>query len=324
MDRQRDWLASHRTGRGLNSVIVHDTPAFSPSPLDDLLASVRAIREHLQLMLATAGPSLALLQIGETVEALQVQVRALELGDATTDTSEKDAAPGYALPAPELPALRAALSKEELSRRLAHELESSLGHLLANAIVELEYAAPLMDSDPAAVRSGMLQLQREMQRGAEELRQLVVDLQAPLLLTEIGLGPSVARYAHGWAERAGVRLECASVDQLAERLPSLIELSAFRAVQAALKSAGRRAGITQVRLTAELHAQLLHVGVEDDGAPIGHGELDQAAREDDLARFLDILERLRGVGGSLTVACREGWNRVVVTVPCLPAGSDRG
>lgn len=253
------------------------------------------------------GPSLPLQEMEQAANALHDKIVA---GRALAPALAAGATPQESDP----PAMRAMLDREEQGRRLAQALETALGQLLANAVVELTYSEPLLDGDPGAVRAGIRQLRGELQEGLERLRWIVADLRAPSLLGEMGLGPSLTRYAQRFAGHTGLTVSTQSLASFTGRLPASMELAIFRIVQQALQNAHAHARATRVEIGAAPANAGWVFYVEDDGRGF---EMQEVGNTPGL---LDMQSRSRAIGGVLRVTSQNGGGtRVAVSVAYPPA-----
>jgi two-component system sensor histidine kinase DegS len=278
--------------------------------LAEMEADASRLRELTRDAVMMLGPSLPIQEMQTTADRLRRRIAA---GRSLTPAGAPAEAPTGE---PDPPAVRAMLDREDQSRRLAVALESSLGQLLANAVVELTYSEPLMESDPAAVRAGILQLKDELQEGLERLRWIVADVRAPSLLSEMGLGPSLTRYAGRFAAHAHVEVRTPTLEKFAERLPATLELAVFRIVQEALRNVERHASASyvEVGVTAAPAGWLFYV--EDDGRGF------ETALPANSLGLMDMQARGRAVGGQVQVVGRAGGGaRVTFLAPALPGSS---
>jgi len=213
--------------------------------------------------------------------------------------------------------MRAMLSREDMARRLAQELDRELGHRLANAVTDIDMAGSLVESDPSAVRAGLTQLRAELQQGLARLRWLVEGLRPPTLLNDLGLGPSLARYAQRFAGQSGLTVHTDSLADFTRRLPATAELAIFRIVQEALGNVQQHAHATHIALGVERTPDGLAFFVEDDGRGF---DAQQPARS---LGLMDMQGRARAVGGTLQILSRAGaGTKVIVRVP--DHGSEQG
>ena len=288
------------------------TPVDAPTNAWRWLDEVESLAQRLTQDVKDAelflGPSLPLTELEQSVQALRAKLA--EGRDALAGS----AAPAVQKEAPASPsdrqALDAVLSREEQGHRLAGRLEADIGQPLANAVVELEYAASLIESDPQAVQKGMAHLKAELQTSLERLRWLVSDLRPPALLSEMGLGPALSRYAQRFGAYAGVTVEAARLAGFVVRLPASTELAVFRTVQVALELTRRRRGAQRIEIDVAPCAGGWAFSISDDGEKL---DINESYARMGLA---DIYYRMRGVGGRVEVSTQDGaGTRVTIWVP---------
>lgn len=271
---------------------------------DELNSLSRQMIEHVRRATQVYGPSSLVADLEQIAEALRRL--AAEAGQ-TGPSGEATAGGGLGS---DLPAMQRTVEREEFSRRLARQIESSLGQLVTNAVTELEYGIPLLRTDPATLEDGLRRLKAELQEGREAMRWLVADLRPPLLLADMGLGPSLTLYASHFENYAGLHIDTTTLREFHRRLPASVELGVFRIVQEALKNAHQHAGASVVHLRVEATPATITFSVEDDGVGF-----DSAQPAGELG-LISMAERAAAIGGALHVLSRLGSGTVVlVSVP---------
>lgn len=196
-------------------------------------------------------------------------------------------------------------------RRLAQQISSGPGQLLANAIFELRSARQLMRTDLGAAEQGLDALLAELQQGLNELQQMVFGLQ-PSLLEEVGLEPVLRRYAQTFQERTGITVDL-HFDPLSERLPPTLEIVLFRIVQECLRNTQKHALAGQVSLRLVNGTAAVTLIVEDNGK--GFRE-DHDASQLPRTGWLSMRNRAELVGGELHVFNRAtGGLRITLEIP---------
>jgi two-component system sensor histidine kinase DegS len=161
----------------------------------------------------------------------------------------------------------------------------------------------------------LVALLEELRQGLTDLRDLVAELQPPLL-GEFGLAAGLQRYSEDFSKRTGIRVTLRGWDALAERLPATMELAVFRVVQEALDNVREHAHARQARVGLELTAELLTVTITDNGKGFDPEQPIPPGRRLGLVAMRDRAELL---GGSLQVFTGPGSGvRVVLTAPRVP------
>lgn len=186
---------------------------------------------------------------------------------------------------------RVVATHEAERQRLALTLHDETAQMLAASLLVLGDGGRTMPEAPPDAGAGASRTLIE--EAIRHVRALAVDLR-PKVLDDYGLAPALESLADGFTGRTGVPvdLDLAIGDT---RLPSAVELVAYRLVQAALSHAeGIGPGAT-VRVAARRRSTALEIVIE-------HARNDaSAATESDWAFDREALrERVRLVGGRLT------------------------
>lgn len=210
------------------------------------------------------------------------------------------------------PRIRILQSQEEERAQLSHDLENSMGQLLANAVFELASCRTLLANDKEAVAAGLAALQAELESGLADIRQFIVDLEPATILGNFGLGAGIRRYLEQFETRTGLKTQL-RVNTNIGRLPSIIEITIFRVIQEALKNAHRHARATQIEVVIEEKDGALHFNIIDDGAGLNMERVGQAKKNLGLARMVDYAELLNGKFRILSDSDRG--TQVILSVP---------
>ncbi len=203
-------------------------------------------------------------------------------------------------------------TQEEERYRLARSLQDGPGQLLANAALEIETCLNLMNDQPAAARDGLTALLAELRQGLTNVRDLVAELQPPLL-SELGLHASLEKYVESFTKRTGIRVTLRGWDALTERFPATMEMAVFRIVQESLDNVREHARAKHVQISLELTQDQLTVTIVDNGKGFDTTQPVSPARRLGLVAMRDRAELL---GGNLQVFSEPGHGvRVVLTAP---------
>ena len=203
--------------------------------------------------------------------------------------------------------------QEEERQRLAHVLMEGPGQILANALMEVEYSLPLLETNPRVAKAGLDALRQELRQGLSQLQNYVAELRPPLL-DEMGLGPSVNQYVRKFQERTGVQAECRGCESFHQRFPATIEVALFRILQEALMNVQTHAKATRVQVELVRSTHQIQITIQDNGrgfAPRPSGVLKK--RQLGLIAMRDRAELL---GGQMQLFSEVGKGvRVLVTIP---------
>ncbi|MCG3141985.1 MAG: hypothetical protein HDKAJFGB_03345 [Anaerolineae bacterium] len=203
--------------------------------------------------------------------------------------------------------------QEEERQRVANLLLSGPGQLLANTLTEIEYALPLLEKNPHVVRGGLEALRLELRDGLAQLKELVAELQPPLL-DELGLGASIEQYGAKFGARVGLRIECDGCQEFHTRYPRSIELALFRVVQEALANVDAHAKATRVVIHLTGEPNQVRLEIQDNGRGFAP-RAPRSAKKRQLG-LITMRDRVELLGGQLKLFSEPGRGvRVLVTIP---------
>lgn len=276
-----------------------DTPGLNqaPMPTAELIERMSAQVEDAILALGPAPPLLALRELL-----------------ATMRQERPEEAPAPADESARLTALHAMLAQEEAGRRLAKQLEDTFGQLIANAVVEMDFAGRLLDSDPNAVRQGLQHLKGEFERARHILQEILAGLRPPPLLSEMGLAPALSRCVQRLSAAAGRPIQVLGFQELPQRLPATAELALFRIMQEALDIflANPSSAPLEIGFTPE--DQRLMFYVKDEA-----WNCDETALSNYASEFRFMQDWALAIGGTLNLWSRPaGGTIIAVTLPRAP------
>ncbi len=207
-------------------------------------------------------------------------------------------------------AFRHIVAAQELERqRLALELHDGTAQVLTAALLTLQRAESAATSAEAAALNA--ELRKLIRETSQSVRALAVDLR-PRILDDFGVCAAIERHVASFSERTGVAAEV-DLDEGSERLPPAAELALFRLVQEALANIATDADAqaVQVRLERKLGSAVLVVQLDGRG-------FDRRDPSKDEIGFVGARERLRLLGGRLTVVSAGSGTTLTATVPVQP------
>ena len=215
----------------------------------------------------------------------------------------------------------AAQTMEEERYRLARSLQGGTAHLLANAALEIENCLGLLDTRPESARQGLGLLARELRQGLGDLRELIAELQPPLL-DELGLSPSIKKYTDEFARRTRIKVHLRGWRALTVRLPSTVEIALFRIIQEALENVRQHSQATRVELVLVLARDHFQITINDNGTGFDSARGVQPRRRLGLAAMRD---RAESIGGTIHVYSKPGHGvRVMLLAPLRVRSGRRG
>ncbi|OQY46327.1 MAG: hypothetical protein B6242_08105 [Anaerolineaceae bacterium 4572_78] len=208
-----------------------------------------------------------------------------------------------------------ALQRQEEERaRIAKDLESSAGQLLANAIVELAAVKQLIESGENAttIIEGVTTLQQELEQGLSDLRFYIAELEPNTILGNFGLVAGLRRYLEKFTRHTGIKTDL-HVRATIEQLPNTIEVAIFRILQESLQNVRDHASAQAVKVTIAEQNGLLQFSVIDDGIGFVAAVSGQNKRRLGLVGMKEIANLLKGV---LQVKSdKKQGTHVILTLP---------
>ncbi len=204
------------------------------------------------------------------------------------------------------------LDLHERDRKLlAFEVHDGLAQQLAGAVMKLQAAESLRDSDPAEATKAMQEALVLLQEANREARRLIAGLRPPYL-DEQGLGPAVENLVQMQLLRCGQQIEL--IDRLSgERFAPPLESAAFRIVQECLTNACRHSQSEKVQVCLSVADSRLRIEIQDWGVGF-----DPHSVPSERFGLRGITERARLFGGKATIDSAPGkGTRIVVELPLV-------
>jgi signal transduction histidine kinase len=197
-------------------------------------------------------------------------------------------------------------------RRLERDIHDGPQQRLVRLQMDLAAAERQLDQDPDQARTLLGEAIGQSKDALEELRALSRGF-APPILVDRGLAAAL----QSLADRSPVPVRMTNELPADVALPDEVERTAYFVAAEALTNVAKHASAREARLSVRVHRAseggtgTLELAVSDDGAggaaPVaGHG-------------LAGLEERLRGVGGTLTVSSPAGGPTVVAARLPMPA-----
>jgi PAS domain S-box-containing protein len=205
-------------------------------------------------------------------------------------------------------------SQDEERRRIGRDLHDSTGQTLA--ALELGLAQLMHDSGSAI--GGRRELLEHCARLATqcstEIRTASYLLHPPLL-DELGLLSALRWLADGFRQRSAIEVRLDLPDAM-QRLPRDDELSLFRVAQEALTNIHRHADSpwAAIRLKVQSNSVMLEIEDAGRGMPPAYGAKAHAAGPSVGVGLAGMRERIRQIGGTLSVESTSTGTRVRTTL----------
>lgn len=209
-----------------------------------------------------------------------------------------------------------AQEKERL--RISLQMHDGPAQTLSNLILRAEICERLVDRDVSQARAELASLKKAINGTLQETRRFIFDLR-PMILDDLGLVPTLRRYAQDFGEKFGLEITVA-VQNMDNRFPRHYEVALFRFVQEALNNVAKHANAGSVRIVLDALGHQAQLLVEDDGSGfnIAEGLAERPGRHAmGFAVMRQQIETL--LHGQLGVESAPGrGTRVAATVPAPP------
>jgi len=215
--------------------------------------------------------------------------------------------------------LRIIRAQEEERRKLARDMHDGPAQMLANVVLRAEICEKLLQTDITQVGGELKSLKLAVRGSLRDIRKIIYDLR-PMALDDLGLVPALRRYIDDLKAQMGIAVDF-SVQGHDRRLPSPIEVGAFRIVQEGLSNVIKHAGVAKVAVKIEFARDALLVSVVDGGRGFAVSEALKTGGEH--FGLLSMRERVELLQGTWHIESAEGQGtRISVRLPIQEGGED--
>lgn len=204
-------------------------------------------------------------------------------------------------------------AEEEQRLRLSRELHDEPLQVL----MHLSRRLAMIAEDPVApenLEETLLELRQHVLDAASGLRGIVTGLRPPAL-DQLGLVPALKSFCADFEDQTGL-LVTIEVTGTPLRLPSEVELGAFRIVQESASNVMRHANAAALKVLVCFGTDALNLEISDNGQGFEPDKLDEHAGEH--LGVVGMRERARLLGGHLELrSSKEGGTVVAATIPII-------
>lgn len=201
-------------------------------------------------------------------------------------------------------------AQETERQRLSRQMHDGPAQALSNFILQTEIAMRLMDIDAGQAREELNNLKASAMGTFQKVRNFIFELR-PMMLDDLGLAPTIRRYADAFKEQAGLDVSVTITGQ-ERRLEPYLEVMLFRAIQELLGNAARHSQASLVKVILDLGEDRVRVSVDDNGRGF---DPDSVQQGNNLGLKL-IRERTEMLGGTFEIDSAVGKGaRVLFAVP---------
>jgi two-component system sensor histidine kinase DegS len=202
-------------------------------------------------------------------------------------------------------------AQEDERRKISRQIHDGPAQVLSNFILQTEIANRLMDTNPDQAREELANLKESATSSFAKVRDFIFELR-PMMLDDLGLLPTVRRYAEAFKEKTGLDIGVVNTGT-ERRLAMHREVVLFRSVQECLANTRDHAQATQVKILIDMDQEQVRCAIEDNGRGF-----DPALLEDDEMqnRALDRLKRqIEQLDGKFEIDTKPGeGTRISITL----------
>lgn len=211
--------------------------------------------------------------------------------------------------------LRLMRAEDEERRRIARDLHDSTAQELAAMMVGLGIIEEATAREDGPIRQRFAECRKLAEHCSKQIR-VTSYLLHPTLLDEMGLVTALKHHKEGFDKRTNIRVTLDLPPDMG-RLPQETELALFRVVQESLSNIHRHSGSSTatIRLLRDAESIVLEVQDQGRGLPDGVADDTQLPIERLGVGIAGMRERLRYLGGRLSVLSDKQGTTVRATLP---------
>jgi two-component system sensor histidine kinase DegS len=212
--------------------------------------------------------------------------------------------------------LKIILAQEEERRRIAREMHDGPAQTMANLALRAEIAERMLDrGEFESVKEELTDLKHLIRNGLEEVRKIIFNLR-PMTLDDLGLIPTLRKYAQDFEERTKIRVRF-DVKGTQKRLPSEMEVAIFRLVQESLSNVMKHAQASFVAVEITYQRDKLKVVVHDNGVGFSVEKLEAGmAQEQSHFGIIGMRERVELLEGRMDIESgKRTGTKITLLIP---------
>ncbi len=235
----------------------------------------------------------------------------IELLEKVIGVVENAGQPGAASPKAGGSSIEMVIQAQESERqRLSRQMHDGPAQALSNFILQAEIATRLLEVDPEQAKNELGNLKIAALGTLQKVRNFISELR-PMMLDDLGLIPTLKRYADTFKEQTGLEVNL-TISGQERRLESFVEVMIFRAIQELLGNASRHSQATMVKVSMDVGDAVVKIIVDDNGKGFDAEILQQGSS---LGINL-IRDRVQQVGGSFELDSVIGkGTRITFAIP---------
>jgi signal transduction histidine kinase len=207
--------------------------------------------------------------------------------------------------------------QEEERKRLARELHDETAQALIALGQRVEMAQKLLIADPQRAAERLSRVRAMLAETVEGVRRFSRDLR-PIYLEDLGFMPALEMLVRQADQEEALLVHLTTIGQV-RRLPSDLELAAYRIVQEALNNVIQHARASQAWVEVRFEVEHLVLSVRDDGQGFDAPDLPDVLARQGHFGLMGIQERALLYSGHLTIRAAPGeGTEIAVRLPYPP------
>lgn len=191
-------------------------------------------------------------------------------------------------------------AQESERQRLSRQMHDGPAQALSNFILQTEIAMRLFEVDQDQAKDELNNLKSAASKTFQKVRDFIFDLR-PMMLDDLGLVPTIKRYAENYAEKSKVAVTV-SISGSERRLESYIEVVIFRAIQELISTQSLHEQASEIKVLLDIADEGVRVSIEDNG----RGFDMQAIPKEAQLGINAIRERMDMLGGGFEIDAAIG------------------
>lgn len=213
------------------------------------------------------------------------------------------------------------LAQEEERKRISVDLHDSVAQWLVAASYHIQTCRHVLSGNTTGrAQEELASMSSTINKSLKELRRVVIGLRPPAL-DELGLTHALRKSVED-LQADGLEGKFSEVGSPC-RLPSSVEIAAYRVIQEALNNIRKHAGATKVNVRLQFLKEKLMVDISDNGKGFDLSRTLDSAVEVGHVGLVGMKQRAEMLGGEIKIKTGEGGGTsIVLTLPIQQPAED--
>lgn len=210
--------------------------------------------------------------------------------------------------------IRVIKAQEEERQRVAREIHDGPAQLMSNIVLKAEICEKLIDIDIIKTKTELNNLKKIVRDSLQDVRRIIYDLR-PMSLDDLGLVPTVSRYASNFSETNGINIKVSSSGNI-ENLKPIVRLTAFRVIQESLNNIKKHSKASNVTIHLESNDTQTDISIIDDGIGFDTTKKKDSTNIESGFGLFSMKERINLLSGKIEIISESGKGTTVkVSIP---------